>query len=83
VTGEKPRVMSIMPFGCRAFAVKPREAYSKTNLDSRAWPGYNLGRDPERPGAYRIWIPTGRILSASDVYFDETRMPGGHPPTNV
>eukprot|EP00965_Chrysotila_dentata_P099466 3288527-Pleurochrysis_carterae.AAC.1 len=23
LTGEKPRAMSILPFGCRAFAVKP------------------------------------------------------------
>eukprot|EP00966_Prymnesium_polylepis_P134394 3106110-Prymnesium_polylepis.1 len=25
LTGVKPRVMNIMPFGCWAFAVKPRE----------------------------------------------------------
>eukprot|EP00965_Chrysotila_dentata_P233949 6199888-Pleurochrysis_carterae.AAC.1 len=37
LTGEKPRVMSILPFGCRALAVKPRGAYSKTRLDTRAW----------------------------------------------
>eukprot|EP00965_Chrysotila_dentata_P017218 571434-Pleurochrysis_carterae.AAC.2 len=28
--GEKPRITSILPFGCRAFAVKPRSAYLKT-----------------------------------------------------
>eukprot|EP00965_Chrysotila_dentata_P002156 70955-Pleurochrysis_carterae.AAC.1 len=37
LVGEKPRVMSILPFGCRAFAVKPRPAYSKTRMDTRAW----------------------------------------------
>ena len=26
LTGEKPRVMNILPFGCRAYAVKPRAA---------------------------------------------------------
>eukprot|EP00965_Chrysotila_dentata_P059364 1969893-Pleurochrysis_carterae.AAC.1 len=36
LTCEKPRIMSILPFGCRAFAVKPRSAYSKTRMDSRA-----------------------------------------------
>eukprot|EP00965_Chrysotila_dentata_P041890 1390038-Pleurochrysis_carterae.AAC.1 len=30
LVGERPRIMSILPFGCRAFAVKPRPAYSKT-----------------------------------------------------
>eukprot|EP00965_Chrysotila_dentata_P203805 6181952-Pleurochrysis_carterae.AAC.1 len=24
LNGENPRIMSILPFGCRAFAVKPR-----------------------------------------------------------
>eukprot|EP00965_Chrysotila_dentata_P001517 50106-Pleurochrysis_carterae.AAC.2 len=42
LTGDKPRVMSILPFGCRAFAVKPRTAYSKTHMDARAWVGINL-----------------------------------------
>eukprot|EP00965_Chrysotila_dentata_P039308 1306825-Pleurochrysis_carterae.AAC.1 len=31
--GEKPRIMSVMPFGRRAFAVKPRPAYSKTRME--------------------------------------------------
>ena len=75
VTGEKPRIMSIMPFGCRAYAVKPRSAYSKTEIEPRAWAGQNLGRDPMRPGAFRVWLSTGSVLSVSDVYFDETLMP--------
>eukprot|EP00965_Chrysotila_dentata_P059680 1979775-Pleurochrysis_carterae.AAC.1 len=37
LTGEKPRIMSILPFGCRAYAVKPGSAYSKTRMESRAW----------------------------------------------
>eukprot|EP00965_Chrysotila_dentata_P114987 3800927-Pleurochrysis_carterae.AAC.1 len=37
LTAEKPRIMSILPFGCRACAVKPRTAYSKTRMDTRAW----------------------------------------------
>eukprot|EP00965_Chrysotila_dentata_P143179 4730563-Pleurochrysis_carterae.AAC.1 len=37
VTGEKPSIMGIMPFGCRAYAVKPRVSISKTRMDSRAW----------------------------------------------
>ena len=30
LTGEQPRILGIMPFGCRAYAVKPRSQYSKT-----------------------------------------------------
>eukprot|EP00965_Chrysotila_dentata_P050965 1690217-Pleurochrysis_carterae.AAC.1 len=39
VTGEKPAILGIMPFGCKAYAVKPRSAVSKTKMDSRAWIG--------------------------------------------
>ena len=68
LTGNKPRIMNIMPFGCRAFAVKPREQYSKTDLDPRAWVGVNLGRSLSTPGAYRVYIPeTRRVLLTSEV----------------
>eukprot|EP00965_Chrysotila_dentata_P067939 2247328-Pleurochrysis_carterae.AAC.1 len=36
LTGVKPRIMPILPFGCRTFAVKTREAYSKTRIEPRA-----------------------------------------------
>eukprot|EP00965_Chrysotila_dentata_P114736 3792029-Pleurochrysis_carterae.AAC.1 len=57
LTNVKPRVMPILPFGCRAFAVKPREAYSKTRIEPRAWVGINLGRSLTTPGAYNIYVP--------------------------
>ena len=70
LTGHRPKVMNIMPFGCRAFAVKPRSQYSKTAIDPRAWVGVNLGRSPSTPGAYSIWLPgEGRVALTSDVYF--------------
>ena len=76
LTGSKPRVMNIMPFGCRAFAVKPREQYSKTDIDPRAWVGVNMGRSLSTPGAYRIYVPdTGRVLLTSEVYFWENYFP--------
>eukprot|EP00965_Chrysotila_dentata_P139174 4602046-Pleurochrysis_carterae.AAC.1 len=55
LTGTKPRIMPILPFGCRAFAVKPREAYSKARVEPRAWVGINLGRSLATPGAYSIY----------------------------
>eukprot|EP00965_Chrysotila_dentata_P075323 2487353-Pleurochrysis_carterae.AAC.7 len=39
VTGEKPSIMGIMPFGCKAFAVKPKPTVLKSRMDSRAWVG--------------------------------------------
>eukprot|EP00965_Chrysotila_dentata_P195847 6177222-Pleurochrysis_carterae.AAC.1 len=33
VAGSKPSIMGIMQFGCKAFAVKPRSAVSKTRMD--------------------------------------------------
>ena len=53
LTGTKPRVMSIMPFGCSAFAVKPRSQYSKTTIDPRAWVGYNLSTTSAEASAHR------------------------------
>eukprot|EP00965_Chrysotila_dentata_P045658 1516885-Pleurochrysis_carterae.AAC.1 len=68
--------MSILPFGCRAFAVKPRPAYSKTRMDPRAWIGMNLGRSWLSPGAYNVWVPSAnKVVTTSDVYFNELSYP--------
>eukprot|EP00965_Chrysotila_dentata_P096340 3183925-Pleurochrysis_carterae.AAC.2 len=76
LTGIKPRVMSILPFDRRAYAVKPRVAYSKATMDARAWVGINLGRRVRSPGAYNIWVPNAnRIVITSDVYLDELPFP--------
>eukprot|EP00965_Chrysotila_dentata_P095975 3171351-Pleurochrysis_carterae.AAC.1 len=67
LVGEKPRIMSILPFGCRAFAVKPRPAYSKTRMELRAWIGMNLGRSWQSPGAYNVWVPlANKVVTTSD-----------------
>eukprot|EP00965_Chrysotila_dentata_P073407 2425096-Pleurochrysis_carterae.AAC.1 len=68
--------MAIMPFGCRAYAVRPRVSVSKSRLEPRAMVGIHLGRTANMPGAYSIWVPDSRsIVSTSDVYFDETLFP--------
>ena len=69
--------MPILPFGCKkAFSVKPRSAYLKTEMQSRSWPGVNLGRCPSMPGAYRTWLPDkGKFVTSSGVYFNEDVMP--------
>ena len=76
LTSSKPKVMAILPFGCRAYAVKPRAAFTKTDFESRAWTGVNLGRARHTPGAYNIWVPdAGKTVCTSEVYFDEGVMP--------
>jgi len=76
LTGAKPTIMSILPFGCRTFSVKPRSAYLKTEIQSRSWPGIHVGRCPNIPGAYRTWMPQlGKIVSSSEVYFNEDIYP--------
>ena len=68
--------MDIMPFGCRNYAVKPTAAVRKTNLESHAWVGINLGLEADTPGAYNVWLPNvGRKVVTSEVYFDEGLMP--------
>ena len=76
LTGDRPSIMDILPFGCRVFAVKPTANVRKTRLEPHAWVGINLGREPETPGAYNVWIPdVGRKVVTSEVYFDEGLMP--------
>eukprot|EP00965_Chrysotila_dentata_P112146 3707527-Pleurochrysis_carterae.AAC.1 len=70
-----------MPFGCKAYAFKPRSAVSKTKMDSRAWVGVNLGLSAQFPGAYRIFVPGYRVIVTSDVYFDETCFPWSSLPS--
>jgi hypothetical protein len=75
-TGEAPKVMSILPFGCRAYAVKPVSQYAKTSIPAKAWQGVNLGRVASIPNAYYIWLPVeGKVVHSLDVHFDEGYMP--------
>lgn len=76
VTGERPRVLPIMPLGCRAFVVKPEAFVRKSEIPTRAWKGVNLGRVPSTPGAYYIHVKsTGRVHVTSDIYFAERHFP--------
>ena len=74
VTGEKPKILNVMPVGCRAYAVKPPTAYTKSGFESRAWAGICLGRSSTIPGAYNIWLPCSqhKLIQTSEVYFDES-----------
>jgi hypothetical protein len=76
VTGEKPKVMGILPLGCRVYALKPESQTQKTVPEARAWAGVNLGRSSRSPGAYKVWLPNqGKLVITSEVFFDEMQMP--------
>ena len=76
VTGQKPKILNIMPIGCRAYAVKPPNAYTKSGFEARAWAGICLGRSSTIPSAYNIWLPTQqKLIQTSEVYFDESLYP--------
>jgi hypothetical protein len=80
VTGDKPRVMGIITGGCQAFAVKQTQERRKSSLDSAAHMGMLLERNPDQPGAFFLWLPEHKkIISASDVYVQETFMPWPPP----
>ena len=75
-TGGTPRIMSILPFGCRALVCKPRHAIRKETVDYKTWVGINLGKAEKEPGAYVIWIPQhSKTIVSSNVWFDESLMP--------
>ena len=76
VTGKAPKILTILPLGCRAYAVKPRGSFSKSSFESRAWAGMNLGSSSTIPGAYNIWLPVQhKVIQTSEVYFDESLFP--------
>ena len=76
VTGDVPKILTILPVGCRAYAVKPVGSYVKSNFESRAWSGINLGRCSNIPNAYNIWLPEQhKVIQTSEVYFDESLFP--------
>ena len=76
VTGKAPKILTILPLGCRAYAVKPVGSFIKSSFESRAWSGINLGSSSTIPGAYNIWLPVQhKVIQTSEVYFDESLFP--------
>ena len=76
VHGKKPKLLPLLPFGCRVVVVKPRHSYSKTNLEPHGMSGINLGLDSSITKGYSIWIPgLSKVVSSSDVYYDGSFMP--------
>lgn len=67
---RKPDISHLKIFGCRAYALIPKETRKK--LDSKATECVMLGY-ADGSKAYRLYeIATGKILISRDVQFDET-----------
>ena len=76
VTGDAPKILTILPIGCRTYAVKPHGSFTKSAFESRGWSGMNLGRSSTIPGAYNVWLPDQhKVIQTSEVYFDESLYP--------
>ena len=76
LTGDRPKIMHIQPFGCQAWVVKPPHAISKRNLAAKAWTGMHLGCSQLSTNGYNVWLPTaGRVATSSDVYFADSVFP--------
>ena len=76
LSGERPRILSILPFGCRMYAVRVKQGNKKFTQYPRAFDGINLGRSTETQGSYCVWIPEHhKVVTTSEVYHDETLMP--------
>jgi hypothetical protein len=73
--GRPPKVMKILPFGCRVYTISPDHA--KTGFaEPRSWRAINLGCNHAMVGGYDAWSPaTGRVVHTSELYFDESLMP--------
>ncbi len=77
VTGSRPKVMRILPFGCKIYALIPAQRVGKANpARPRSWLSVNLGRRPEIIMSYFIWVPsTSTLVTTSEVYFNDCVLP--------
>ena len=76
LSGERPRILSILPFGCRMYAVRVKQGNQKSTHYPRAFEGINLGRSVDTQGAYCVWVPDQhKVVTTSEVYHDEALMP--------
>ncbi|KAK9822062.1 hypothetical protein WJX74_004518 [Apatococcus lobatus] len=75
--GKKPDVGNMRTFGTPAYALTPKELRRK--LDDRSELGHFVGY-PANTKGYRIALPSGKVIIASDVTFVETKGPSGSTP---
>ena len=84
VFGEKPKILRILPFGCRAFALRTEYdimiSGGKRVIPFKSQVGINLGLSSDYIDSYDIWIPErSKVITTSDVWFDESLMPLRQP----
>ena len=76
--GKQPDVVNMRTFGTPAYALTPKELRRK--LDDRSELGHIVGY-PAHTKGYRIALPSGKVIIASNVTFVETKGPIGSTPT--
>jgi hypothetical protein len=68
ITGKKPRLAHLHPFGCKAYALK-NDIPKRQKLQPRALIGYFVSYDSTN--IFRIWIPScTKVIRTRDVQFD-------------
>ena len=75
--GKKPDVSDMHIFGTPAYALIPKELRRKLDVHSEL--GHFVGY-PAATKGYRIYMPSGKVIIASDVdLFGEQRSEGHYP----
>jgi Reverse transcriptase (RNA-dependent DNA polymerase) len=82
LTGAKPTLSHLQPFGCKAYALR-HNVPRLDKMDPRALIGYLTGFDSTN--IFRIWIPSrGKVIRTRDVifnsseYYDPAALDAGH-----
>ena len=80
-TGNVPKIMDILPFGCKTYALIPSPRVGKMNpAKPRSWSGINLGRRLDITKALRVWVPTdSSIITSSNAYYNSSIFPWQPP----
>jgi transposase InsO family protein len=73
--GFKPDVTNLRVFGCACYVRIPSEHRKKSALPRKAQLGKFLGFAQPNFKAYRVLLPSGKVLISRDVDFDESAAP--------
>jgi hypothetical protein len=69
LTGQRPQLSHLHPYGCRAYPLNKHIPRSE-KLAPRAFIGYLISYDSSN--IYRIWVPSqGKVIRTRDVVFND------------
>lgn len=73
--GEKPDISNLHVWGCLAWVNVPKTLRKKKEMPPKSDAGIFLGFDGANHKAYRIRMPSGKVVTSRDVLFDESAPP--------